>query len=41
MNGKRDKRREEMQSFIKPSGAGSKLKADYDKLNRDIVSLCF
>jgi len=32
----KEKRRQEMQSFIKPSGPGIKLKADFDKLNRDI-----
>lgn len=34
----REKRRQEMQTFIKPNAPGIKLKADFDKLNRDIVS---
>jgi len=33
----REKRREHMQTFIKPGGPGIKLKPDFDKLNRDIV----
>lgn len=32
----RERKREEMQTFIRPSAPGSKLKADFDKLNRDI-----
>ena len=34
----RERKREEMQTFIRPSAPGSKLKADFDKLNRDIVT---
>lgn len=37
----REKRRTQMQVFIKAGGPGIKLKSDFEKLNRDIVTINF